>query len=170
MSFAEAQAAFFADFFRHYPVHATDAGNHEHDGRWMDLTESGTAERLAWLADVRAHLEALVGLDREEDIDRRVLLRTVDELRFEEELDEASWSPIVYVYLLGGGLFSLLSREFAPVADRLASAIHSNGPGPPGAPSLVSDSANRGKDFISEILPRRRLQPSLAPVRSGPAP
>ena len=123
MSFAEAQDAFFADFFGHYPVHATDAGNHEHDGRWMDLTESGTAGRLAWLAEVRRRLEALDGLGREEEIDRRVLVATVDELRFEEEeLDEASWSPIVYVYLLGGGLFSLLSREFAPVADRLASA------------------------------------------------
>lgn len=123
MSFAEAQDAFFADFFRLYPVHATDAGNHEHDGRWMDLTESGTAERLAWLAEVRDRLEGLEGLNREEDIDRRVLLGTIDELRFEEEeLDEASWSPVVYVYLLGGGLFSLLAREFAPVADRLASA------------------------------------------------
>ena len=123
MSFAEAQDAFFADFFRHYPVHATDAGNHEHDGRWMDLTESGTAERLAWLAELRGRLEGLGGLNREEEIDRRVLLATIDELRFdEEELDEASWSPIVYVYLLGSGLFSLLSREFAPVADRLASA------------------------------------------------
>jgi len=122
-TFAEAQDAFFADFFRHYPVHATDAGNHEHDGRWMDLTESGTAERLAWLAEVRGRLDGLDGLSREEAIDRRVLLATIDELRFEEEeLDEASWSPIVYVYLLGGGLFSLLSREFAPVADRLASA------------------------------------------------
>ena len=41
----------------------------------------------------------------------------IDELRFdEEELDELSWSPIVYSYLLGGGLFSLLSREFAPAA------------------------------------------------------
>jgi uncharacterized protein (DUF885 family) len=123
MSFAEAQDAFFADFFRHYPVHATDAGNHEHDGRWMDLTESGTAERLGWLSAARGRLEDLEGLGREEDIDRRVLLATIDELRFEEdELDEASWSPIVYVYLLGGGLFSLVSREFAPLADRLASA------------------------------------------------
>jgi uncharacterized protein (DUF885 family) len=122
-AFAEAQAAFFADFFRHYPVHATEAGNHEHDGRWPDLSEAGTAERLAWLTDVRARLEALEGLTREEAIDQRVLLATIDELRFdEEELDEASWSPITYTYLLGGGLFGLLSREFAPVADRLESA------------------------------------------------
>ena len=122
-SFREAQAAFFADFFRHYPVHATEAGNHEHDGRWPDLTEAGTAERLAWLAGARSRLEGLDGLGREEEIDRRVLLATIDELRFDEEdLDEPSWSPITYTYLLGGGLFGLLSREFAPLEQRLASA------------------------------------------------
>jgi hypothetical protein len=123
MTFAEAQDAFFADFFRHYPIDATEAGNHEHDGRWMDLTDAGRAERLAWLREARATFDAIDDLGREEGIDRRVLLATIDELHFdEEELDEAAWSPIIYTYLLGGGLFGLLSREFASVEDRLASA------------------------------------------------
>src|SRR5690606_33501129 len=102
---------------------ATEAGNHEHDDRWPDLTDAGRGERLAWLVDARATFEALDGLTPEEEIDRRVMLATADELRFdEEELDEASWSPITYSYLLGGGLFALLSREFAPLDERLASA------------------------------------------------
>ena len=123
MTFTETNDAFFADFFRHYPVDATNAGNHEHDAVWPDLTDGGTQERLAWLADIRASLEGGQGLSRDEEIDRRVLLNQIDELRFDEEdLDEASWSPIVYSYLLGGGLFALLSREFAPLADRLVSA------------------------------------------------
>ena len=123
MSFAEAQDAFFADFFRLYPIHATEAGNHEHDGRWMDLTDAGRAERLAWLRGAKTTFDGIDDLDREQDIDRRVLLSTIDELRFdEEELDEPAWSPIIYTYLLGGGLFGLLSREFAPVEERLASA------------------------------------------------
>ncbi|HEX7196971.1 MAG TPA: DUF885 family protein, partial [Candidatus Limnocylindria bacterium] len=123
MSFAEAQAAFFADFFRHYPVHATNAGNHDHDGEWPDLTDAGTHDRLAWLAEARASLEAVEDLTRDEEIDRRVLLAQIDELRFDEEdLDEPSWSPIVYSYLLGGGLFALVAREFAPLGDRLGSA------------------------------------------------
>ncbi|HEX5038547.1 MAG TPA: DUF885 domain-containing protein [Candidatus Limnocylindria bacterium] len=122
-SFAQAQDAFFVDFFRLYPVHATEAGNHEHDGRWMDLTDAGRGERLAWLRDVRGTFEGMSDLDREQDIDRRVLLATIDELQFDEdELDEPAWSPIVYTYLLGGGLFGLLSREFAPVGERLVSA------------------------------------------------
>jgi uncharacterized protein (DUF885 family) len=123
MSFAEAQDAFFADFFRHYPIHATEAGNHDHDGRWPDLTDAGRADRLAWLGEVRARFKTIDDLSREEDIDRRVLLSTIEELRFEEEdLDEPAWSPIVYTYLLGTGLFGLLSREFAPLDERLASA------------------------------------------------
>jgi uncharacterized protein (DUF885 family) len=123
MTFSEAQAAFFAGFFRHYPIHASEAGNHEYDDRWPDLTDAGTADRLAWLAEARSAVEAAEGQDREQEIDRRVLLATIDELRFdEEELDELSWSSITYTYLLGGGLFGLLSREFAPIEQRLASA------------------------------------------------
>jgi uncharacterized protein (DUF885 family) len=123
MSFAEAQDAFFADFFRHYPVHATNAGNHEHDDRWPDLTDAGSAERVAWLTDVRRRIAGADGLSRDQEIDRRVLLANIDEMIFdEEELDELSWSPIEYSYLLGGGLFALLSREFAPLERRLASA------------------------------------------------
>ncbi len=123
MSFAEAQDAFFADFFRHYPVNATDAGNHAYDHEWPDLTDAGREERLARMADARAALERADGLSRDEEIDRRVLLGVIDELRFDEEdLDELSWNPIAYTYLLGAGLFALLSREFAPLPDRLASA------------------------------------------------
>ena len=115
---------FFADFFRLYPVHATEAGNHEHDGEWPDLTDAGRRDRLAFLADARTQLEGLeeAALTPEEGIDRRVLLTQIDALRFdEEELDERSWSAISYVYLFGTGLFGLLSREFAPPEIRLAS-------------------------------------------------
>ena len=147
-SYAAAQDAFFADFFRHYPVHATSAGNHEHDGEWPDVSAAGSRARLEWLADARASLEANSDVTREEDVDRRVLLATIDELRFEEEeLDEPSWSPITYVYLLGGGLFSLLSREFAPVADRLTSAA-GRIEGIPGVLDAARDNltSGRGRD------------------------
>jgi hypothetical protein len=37
------------------------------------------------------------------------------------ELREDRWDPLGIVYLLGNGLFLLLAREFAPLADRLGS-------------------------------------------------
>ncbi len=125
MTFAETTDHFFADFFRVYPVHATNAGDHEHDHRWPALTDAGREERLAFLAGARRSLDELDGRDltRDEAIDRRVLLAQIDALRFdEEELDELAWSPLVYSYLFGSGLFTLLSLEFAPLADRLRSA------------------------------------------------
>ena len=91
MSFADTVDAFFVDFFRHYPVHATDAGNHEHDGVWPDVTDAGTQERIAWLRVAQTGLKAADGLTRDEEIDRRVLIGQIDELRFDEEdLDEPS--------------------------------------------------------------------------------
>ena len=125
MSVAEAQAAFFDGYFRRFPVQATNAGNHDHDDRWPDLTDTGIAEALAWIGETRATIDALEaeGLTRDEAIDRRVLLGELDAMRFElEDLDELSWNPLTYGYLLGGGLFALLSRDYAPLADRLASA------------------------------------------------
>jgi uncharacterized protein (DUF885 family) len=115
---------FFADFFRLYPVDATEAGNHDHDGAWPDLTDAGKDARLTFLEAARRELDAADegGLAPEEAIDRRVLLTQIDALRFaEEELDELSWSAIAYVYLFGTGLFGLLSREFASPEVRLAS-------------------------------------------------
>jgi uncharacterized protein (DUF885 family) len=124
MRLTEAQDTFFADYFRLYPVNATEAGNHEHDGRWPDLSEKGRQQRLAFLAKSHEAFDALDPDELSDDdrIDRDVLLRQIDALRFnEEELDELSWAPIAYSYLFGGGLFALLSREFAPMTDRLRS-------------------------------------------------
>jgi uncharacterized protein (DUF885 family) len=124
MSFAETTNEFFADFFRLYPVNATEAGNHDHDGEWPDLTDAGRRQRLAFLEAARGELQAAEGasLTPDEAIDRRVLLTQVDALRFDaDELDELSWNAMAYVYLFGTGLFGLLSREFAPLDVRLAS-------------------------------------------------
>ena len=39
-------------YFAHYPVLATEKGNHAHDHEWGDLTDAGRHARLAWLAAV----------------------------------------------------------------------------------------------------------------------
>src|SRR5918999_3118440 len=124
MSFTDTVDTFLAGFFRLYPVHATEAGNHDHDGEWPDLTDAGTAERLAFIGQSQERLEAIEPdtLSHDDAIDRRILLDQLAAMRFEEEeLREERWSPMAYVYLFGTGLFALLSREFAPLPDRLRS-------------------------------------------------
>jgi uncharacterized protein (DUF885 family) len=116
--------AFLAEYFRLLPTHATSAGLHDHDARWPDLTAAGRAERLAlvdrWESDLRSFDDATLTPD--ERFDRDLVLGELDAARFEEtELRTDAWDPLEWVYLMGGGLFPLLAREFAPLADRLAS-------------------------------------------------
>jgi uncharacterized protein (DUF885 family) len=113
------------EYFRLSPVHATEIGIHEHDGLWPDLTDAGRDQHSRFL---RSALERLEGLDpaslsRDDAIDR-IIMRSFFEadLFASEVLDEVGWNPMAYVYLAGNGLFTLLAREFAPRADRLASA------------------------------------------------
>jgi uncharacterized protein (DUF885 family) len=115
--------AFLAEFFRLNPIHATAAGNHDHDAVWPDMTEAGRQQRLAFIDRWQAELRAFDrGLSADEEIDRDLLLMELDAATFNEvDLREETWNPLEWVYLLGSGIFPLLARDFAPLADRLAS-------------------------------------------------
>ena len=64
----------------------------------------------------------MTDLAGDDAIDRDLLIGELEAARFAEtELREETWNPLDWVYLLGGGLFSLLAREFAPLGVRLAS-------------------------------------------------
>ena len=124
-AFASVIEEFLAAHFALNPLHATAAGVHDHDGRWPDMTEAGRSERLAFAVAWSAQLGGLAvdGLTRDEVIDRDILLLQLDAARFSEtELIEDTWSPLEWVYLLGGGLFPLIARAFAPLPVRLRSA------------------------------------------------
>jgi len=112
------------EFFHLFPVAATAIGMHTVDGEWPDLSDAGRAARLAfaarWDEELRRFGDA--ALTPDERIDRDLLLSELAALRFDEtELRESAWDPLSYVYLLGGGIFPLLAREFAPLSVRLAS-------------------------------------------------
>jgi len=115
-----------AGFYRHNPVFATSIGMHDHDDRWPDLTDAGRQAWLDFLADARSRLDAVdpASLAADERIDHRILRANVDAAIFREDvLREESWNPLSYVYLFGSGLFDLLARPFAPLPDRLRSAV-----------------------------------------------
>ena len=122
--FNDLSAAFFDEYFRLDPVSATGIGDHRFDDRWPDLTSAGRAARIAfaerWIATLEGHAPG--DLTADERADREVLLRTLEAIRFQDtELLDERWDPLTWVYILGAGIFPLLSREFAPLADRLAS-------------------------------------------------
>jgi uncharacterized protein (DUF885 family) len=123
-AFADHLDAFLGEFFALNPVHATAAGMHGHDARWPNFSEAGRLERLAfadrWIGVFRA-IDA-ASLTTDEAIDRDLVLLELTAARFaDEELREEAWNPLEWIYVVGGGLFPLLARDFAPLADRLAS-------------------------------------------------
>jgi uncharacterized protein (DUF885 family) len=120
--FAQRVDAFLAEFFRLSPIHATAAGNHDHDASWPDLTEAGRLERLTFIDRWESELGGTTGLNRDEEIDRDLLLMELDAARFQEvELREECWNPLEWVYMLGSGIFPLIARDFASLATRLTS-------------------------------------------------
>lgn len=114
--------AFLAETFRLNPTVATAIGEHAHDHRWPDLTAAGRAERLASTVRWLAEFQAMTDLSADDAIDRDLLIGELEAARFADtELCEEAWNPLEWVYLIGGGLFTLNAREFAPLADRLVS-------------------------------------------------
>ena len=114
-----------ADYFRLDPVHATDLGHHQYDGDWPDLTDAGRAARLAFAEDGLRKLSEvdLASAGHDDAIDHRILTGALEAMRFGEgTLVEERWNPLVFIYVLGNGLFALLARPFAPLPDRLRSA------------------------------------------------
>lgn len=113
--------AFLVDFFDAMPVHGTAAGYHVVDGRWPGLTDDDRTARLRMYARHRAAAAALpdTGLSSDEWVDRAILLELLDKLRFGDEvLRDEAWDPLSVVSLVGSGLFGILSREYAPWAER----------------------------------------------------
>ncbi|MGH2464516.1 MAG: DUF885 domain-containing protein [Candidatus Limnocylindrales bacterium] len=123
-SFADTIDTFFAEFFALNPLAATAAGMHDHDTEWPDLPAAGRLARLAFATRWSAVFEGIqpAYLDKDAAVDRALLGHVLDEMRFEdEELRQLAWDPLEWVYLMGAGIFPLLSREFAPLAERLTS-------------------------------------------------
>jgi uncharacterized protein (DUF885 family) len=120
--FAARFQTFLDEFVELQPVVATSIGDHRHDGRWPDAGETGRAATLAFIERWTAALAGMTDLSPDDAIDRDLLLGELGAWRFAEtELREDTWDPLVFVYLLGEGLFTLVSREFEPLSDRLAS-------------------------------------------------
>ena len=121
-TFSETFATFLDEFVSLEPVAATSIGDHRYDGRWPDLSDGGRAERLAFIERWHAAFRAAEESTRTDAVDRDLMLGELEAMRFAEtELREDAWDPLSWVYLLGDGFFPLLAREFAPLADRLAS-------------------------------------------------
>ena len=102
------------------PAEATYLGDHRRDDRFADPSPDAATRRAA---EVRAQLAELdtiqpAGVDERVDV---AVLRTAlaGELLELDDIREAEWNPMLHNP--GPGLHALITREFAPLADRLPS-------------------------------------------------
>ena len=111
-----------ASWCAQYPAEATFFGEHSHDDRLGDPTMAAEQQRRAELSTLLAQLDELPAdqLDIADAVDRDILRTAVEsELLALTDLDEASWNPMLHNP--GQALYGLLSRDFAPLPQRLSS-------------------------------------------------
>ncbi len=121
-------AAFAARFLDEYlernPTRATEVGAHRHDGRWPDVSAAGEAEErklvVARLTELEGMPEAELSVQRR--VDRGLLENQLRYWLFVlDELKDAEVDPLLYTRLVGDGIDPLVTREYAPIEERMAS-------------------------------------------------
>jgi uncharacterized protein (DUF885 family) len=106
---------------REHPDYATYLGEHSFDDELEDPTPAAAARERAGLTALIGKLDELDtdSLDAADLADREILRTSAERSLFLlSDLDEASWNPMAHNP--GQALYALLSRDFAPLPDRLA--------------------------------------------------
>jgi uncharacterized protein (DUF885 family) len=111
---------FIQELLRRNPETATGLGDHRYDNRLDDYSRAGRE------SDLRFARETLNALNRinfnrlnpQNRVDARILRTQLESQIFRiGTLREYEWNPLVYN--IGGAVYSLVARNFAPLPDRL---------------------------------------------------
>jgi uncharacterized protein (DUF885 family) len=117
---------YYSESFRLNPTEATQVGVHDYDDQLGDFSAAGVAKQLA--AD-HAYLTKLDAMDSSKlspsvALDRTLLEYTLkDDILLNETLGEWQHNPDDYAQDASGAVFSVMSRDYAPLARRMAFAI-----------------------------------------------
>lgn len=123
-AFSAFSAKFLADVLERSPTRATEAGEHRFDGRWPDLGVEGEAKDRAFIEAARKELATMPrdALGEQNRVDRDLIENILAEWLFSlDELREPTWDPVGYTRIIGDGLDPLITREFAPIEERMKS-------------------------------------------------
>jgi len=119
---ADVSQRFLEAYLKDNPVRATEAGDHQHDALWPDVSEAGEKAWLATLSKFAFELGTVDATDPQDQVDKAILEAEIARQKWSiAEGKEAETNPLVYTGLIGDGLDPLLTREFAPVEVRARS-------------------------------------------------
>src|SRR6476620_11628603 len=111
------------EYLKLSPVSATQLGDHRFDAMMPDASAAGRAAVRSFAERTLAELARFdtKSLSRENQVDAILLKDQLNYLIFSDQrLQDWAWDPLTYSP--GSALFSLMSREFAPLPERLRSA------------------------------------------------
>jgi uncharacterized protein (DUF885 family) len=117
---------YFAEAWRSDPIRATRVGVHDYDDKLTDYSAAGFAERIAFakrtLVELRAIDPATYGA--ESSYDARILEGSLESALLGLQTRQ-TWrhNPSLYPGQAAGAIYSLLSRNFAPLRDRMKLTI-----------------------------------------------
>jgi uncharacterized protein (DUF885 family) len=106
------------------PSGATALGDHRFDNEVDEITPAGRERQRAFYQRFLGDLSRIdaKSLSRQNQVDYQLLRHELrGSLWSLTTLQEWAWNPISYTQLTGGGIYSLMQREFAPVEKRLQS-------------------------------------------------
>ena len=117
---------YFAGEWRASPLSATANGLHDWDNQLDEVSAAAHARHALRLTEIADRLRALDGaqLTAMQRDDRDILAAEIDG-QLLEEMTVQQWrhNPATYVDLVSGSVYGLVERDFAPLADRMRSAI-----------------------------------------------
>jgi uncharacterized protein (DUF885 family) len=145
-------ARFLGEYLEQNPTRATEVGEHRHDGRWPDLSAEGEAAQRRALEARLKELAAIPDpdLSAQARVDRSLMDNQLRSAIFAiDELRETESNPLLYTGIIGDGLDPLVTRNYAPVEERLAS-LRSRLAGVPGIVAIAKKRLQRPPRIFTE--------------------
>lgn len=177
--FEDVARNFYETWDRLHPVSASWLGVHAYDDRLGDFSEAGFEEQSAELAAYEERLSQVnqQALPAEQQLDHELVLADLHAGRWSIE-KVAAWrsNPALYVQRPLFGLLVLVTRSYAPLEERLRSAIgrmtelrdvfeagRNNVENPPRVFTEVAiQAAQSGEQFLRSVFPNlARREPDL---------
>ena len=185
--FEKVANAYVEDLLKTNPETATLLGDHRYDSQLTDRSAAAIAAQAQMSKDYLAKLAAIdpKTLSQTNMIDYEILKSNLERTVFEtEELREHEWNPIYYN--MGGAIYSLIARDFAPLDQRLASlkgrleaipsviaAAKANLKNPPEMHTKTAIQQNQGnisliKDDLTQFVSQSpKMEKEIAPARAA---
>ncbi|MFQ6032759.1 MAG: DUF885 domain-containing protein, partial [Candidatus Zixiibacteriota bacterium] len=117
---------FLDGYFKAHPVWATYIGEHKYDGLLDDYSQEAIQAELNRLRSFLERMKTIdtTGLNDTNRVDFKILQNEIhSQLLRSEELKPWEKSPVMYNYLVGGSINSLITRDFAPWEKRLRNVL-----------------------------------------------